>query len=108
MFPFLSLKLSVKHNRKHEAPPHRGTSAVVIVLLAESQLPIFLKIRERSWKARTVPVGKRLEREVGKLGLGQLAASNFLFCGVANVPFKFVGLPMGVNPWENLRHCNHL
>ncbi|KAK7355732.1 hypothetical protein VNO80_14992 [Phaseolus coccineus] len=92
MFPLLSLKSSVKHNRMHDAP-HRDTSAAVMALLTESQLPLFLKIGEkleskdcantsaavmtlltesqspifvksgeRSWKGRTGPVGKRLAK----------------------------------------------
>ncbi|KAL9318348.1 hypothetical protein ACSQ67_014865 [Phaseolus vulgaris] len=46
MFPLFSLKSSVKHNRKHEAPD-KDTSAAVMALLTESQLPLFLKIGEK-------------------------------------------------------------
>jgi len=65
------------------------------------------------WQSHSRQYLWRVEREVGKLGLRQLvkgwpnvfmdadflqAASNFLFCGVADVPFKFLGLAIGVNP----------
>jgi len=54
MFSLLSLKSSVKHNRKHEAP-HRDTSAAVMALLIVTVATI-----SEDW------------REVGKQGLCQL------------------------------------
>ncbi|WVZ17003.1 hypothetical protein V8G54_009985 [Vigna mungo] len=54
-------------------------SAAVMTLLAVSQSPI-------SVKTRTSPVSKRLAKWA--------AASNFLFCGVADVRFKFLRLPI--------------
>ena len=61
MLPLLSLKLSVKHSRKHEAP-HRDKSDKVINCITWSHLPWFVNIGDRSWNERTVPVGKRLAK----------------------------------------------
>lgn len=60
-FPFLSLKLSVKLSRKH-VTPQGVTSAAVMIWLTMSQLPCLVEMGDRSWQARTDPVGKKLAK----------------------------------------------
>jgi hypothetical protein len=62
MLPFLSLKLSVKHSRKHEAPQSDKSDKIINFAIESSHLPWFVNIGDRSWKDRTVPVGKRLAK----------------------------------------------
>lgn len=57
-FLFLSLKLSVKLSRKHDTP-QGVTSAAFMIWLTMSHLPCLVRTCERSWQARTDPVGKR-------------------------------------------------
>ncbi|KAK3431359.1 hypothetical protein EUGRSUZ_E03237 [Eucalyptus grandis] len=53
--------LSVKERRKLDRP-QRSTRPAVMARLAGSQWPWFENIGDRSWNARTVPVGKRLAK----------------------------------------------
>nr|POF06336.1 pentatricopeptide repeat-containing protein [Quercus suber] len=56
-----NLKLSVKLSRKHDTP-QGVTSAAVMIWLTMSQLLCLVKMGDRSWQARTDPVGKMLAK----------------------------------------------
>ena len=58
----MALTLSVKEARKHERARSPRRMAVSGRVAASQPLPLLVKIGVRSWKARRVPVGRRLAR----------------------------------------------
>ena len=71
--PLSSLKLSVKHRRKHEMQQKAKRANVMAWLVMVWHWPWCVKIGDRIWNIRTVPVGRSFDKCVEPLNVFLMA-----------------------------------